>query len=94
MWAAWFDAAGLYIPGPPVHRFDSFIAALAAAQAGAGILLGSQPLIDGALQRGELVTLSEMEFASENGHFITYDSDATLDYASLALLDWLKLMAK
>jgi len=90
MWAAWFDTAGRQIAAPPVHRFDSFIAALAAAEAGAGILLGSRPLIDGALKSGALVTLSKIELASENGHFITYEMDAILDYASLAFLDWLK----
>ena len=93
MWAAWFDASGLPIPAPPSHRFDSFIAALAAAQSGTGILLGSRPLIDDMLKRGELLTLSEVEYASENGHFLTHESDAILDYASLALLDWLKLKA-
>jgi LysR family transcriptional regulator of beta-lactamase len=93
MWAAWFDAAGEPNPGLQTHRFDSFIAALAAAQAGAGILLGSRPLIDGALERGELVTLSEIEIVSENSHFISYDSDMALDHTSLAFLDWLKLMA-
>lgn len=90
MWAEWFDAAGLHLPGPSVHRFDSFIAALAAAQAGVGILLGSRPLIDKLLERGELVALSEVEFASENGHFVTHEADTTLDYARLALLDWLQ----
>lgn len=90
MWTEWFDAAGLDLPGLSVHRFDSFIAALAAAQAGVGILLGSRPLIDDLLERGELVPLSEAEFASENGHFITHEADATLDYARLALLDWFK----
>ena len=90
MWAEWFAAAGLHLPGPSVHRFDSFIAALAAAQAGVGILLGSRPLIDALLKRGDLVALSEVAFASENGHFITHEADTTLDYARLALLDWLQ----
>lgn len=93
MWAAWFDAAGLQIPGPTVHRFDSFITALGAARAGTGILLGSRPLIDDALDHGDLVPVSDVEFISENGHFVTYDSGMTLDYANQALLDWFKQAA-
>ncbi len=94
VWAQWFDSAGLPMPGLPMHRFDSFVAAMAAAQAGAGVLLGSRPLIDGALASGELITLSEVEYISENSHFITYDTGASLDYAKLSLLDWLQSQPK
>jgi LysR family transcriptional regulator of beta-lactamase len=90
VWAQWFDSAGLTMPGLPMHRFDSFVAAMAAAQAGAGVLLGSRPLIDGALTSGELIRLSEVEFVSENSHYITYETGASLDYAKLSLLDWLQ----
>jgi LysR family transcriptional regulator, regulator of gene expression of beta-lactamase len=54
------------------YRFDSFVAALGAAEAGAGILRGSRPLIDGALRKKALVTISRVELQSATGHFITH----------------------
>ena len=52
-WADWGDPAET----APHLRFDSFIAALAAAEAGAGVLLASLPLAAAALTAGRVVLL-------------------------------------
>lgn len=52
-WADWGTTSG---PAPDL-RFDSFIAALAAAEAGAGVLLASLPLAAASLAAGRVVRL-------------------------------------
>lgn len=52
-WADWGPISG---PAPEL-RFDSFIAALAAAEAGAGVLLASLPLAAASLAAGRVVRL-------------------------------------
>ncbi|MBZ9846667.1 LysR family transcriptional regulator [Mesorhizobium sp. CA14] len=89
MWAEWFAAAGL--PGHPrrSHRFDSFVAAMEAAKAGAGALLGSRPLIDAALKDKALVRLSDFELSSPSGHFLTRPSSSRLSGAEQDFRRWL-----
>ena len=89
MWPDWFALAGLPPQGPPRHRFDSFVAALCAAEAGAGILLGSRPLVDGALRKKTLVALSDVELQSTAGHFLTYAAGRPLTPAQSAFLAWI-----
>ncbi|HKQ95528.1 MAG TPA: LysR substrate-binding domain-containing protein, partial [Aestuariivirgaceae bacterium] len=93
MWSQWFAFAGLLPAIGPTHRFDSFIAAMAAASAGAGVLLGSRPLVDGALATGELVRLSDRELPSASGHFLTYADDARLSPTALEFLSWIESAA-
>src|SRR4029079_682073 len=78
MWPDWFALVGVPPKSVSRFRFDSFIAALAAAEAGAGILLGSRPLIDAALKRRTLVTLSDLELQSSTGHFLTHAAGRAL----------------
>jgi LysR family transcriptional regulator of beta-lactamase len=89
MWADWFAAAGM--PGHPrrSYRFDSFVAAMEAAKAGAGVLLGSRPLIDAALASKALVALSGFELSSSSGHFLTRASAAQLTHAERDFRLWL-----
>jgi LysR family glycine cleavage system transcriptional activator/LysR family transcriptional regulator of beta-lactamase len=89
MWSQWFEFAGLEPQQGPSHRFDSFIAALNAAIAGAGVLLGSRPLVDQALKSGCLVELSKRELKSERGHFATYAEVGRLPPAAQDFLTWL-----
>ncbi|MEH6495377.1 MAG: LysR family transcriptional regulator [Pseudomonas marincola] len=90
MWTQWFEKAGAQIPTGQIHRFDTFMVALAAAEAGAGILLGSRPLIDPHLLRKTLIPISNVQYASESGHFITYEDELQLSYAEHSFLGWLK----
>ncbi|MBZ9709577.1 LysR family transcriptional regulator [Mesorhizobium sp. ESP7-2] len=89
MWAEWFAAAGLAGHTQRSHRFDSFVAAMEAASAGAGVLLGSRPLIDAALDSGALVPLSDFELPSTSGHFLTRPSTAQLTSAEQDFRHWL-----
>ena len=89
MWAEWFAAAGLAGHPGRSHRFDSFVAAMEAAKAGAGVLLGSRPLIDAALAGKALVALSDFELSSSSGHFLTRASAAPLTQAEQDFRQWL-----
>jgi DNA-binding transcriptional LysR family regulator len=89
MWPDWFALAALPPKGASRYRFDSFVAALSAAEAGAGILLGSRPLIDGALKRKTLVTLSDLELQSSAGHFLTHAAGRQLSPVQAAFLAWI-----
>lgn len=86
MWPDWFALARLPPQGAARYRFDSFVAALGAAEAGAGILLGSRPLIDGALRKKALTAISDVELQSPSGHFITHAAGRPLNPAQAAFL--------
>ncbi|WP_189510157.1 MULTISPECIES: LysR family transcriptional regulator [unclassified Mesorhizobium] len=89
MWAEWFAASGLAGHSRRSHRFDSFVAAMEAAKAGAGALLGSRPLIDTALKDNLLVRLSDFELSSPSGHFLTWPSSSRLSAAEQDFRRWL-----
>ncbi|RDD60953.1 LysR family transcriptional regulator [Ferruginivarius sediminum] len=73
-WSEWCAFAGVPPPGPPALRFDSFISALEASKAGAGVLLASLPLADGSLREGSLKRLSSVELRTSAGHWLVRDS--------------------
>ncbi|RUY26723.1 LysR substrate-binding domain-containing protein, partial [Mesorhizobium sp. M7A.F.Ca.CA.004.12.1.1] len=73
------------------HRFDSFVTAMEAASASAGVLLGSRPLVDAALDSKTLVRLSDYELSSTSGHFLTRASTARLTGAEQDFRQWLLL---
>ena len=59
-------------------RFDTFTAALSAAEAGAGVLLASLPLVQPHLKGQRLVRLSQSVLPSENSYWIVAsDRDVT-----------------
>ncbi len=89
MWAEWFATAGLAGHSRRSHRFDSFVAAMEAAKAGAGVLLGSRPLVDAALKDKALVRLSDFELSSPSGHFLTRPSSSRLSGAETDFRRWL-----
>jgi LysR family glycine cleavage system transcriptional activator/LysR family transcriptional regulator of beta-lactamase len=89
MWAEWFTAAGLSGHSRRSHRFDSFVAAMEAAKAGAGVLLGSRPLIEAALASRALVRLADFELSSSSGHFLTRPSSSRLTAAEQDVRSWL-----
>jgi LysR family glycine cleavage system transcriptional activator/LysR family transcriptional regulator of beta-lactamase len=88
MWRDWFLMAS-EAPAPrSFHSFDTFVVALEAAKAGAGVLLGSRPLIDAALKDGELVRLSELELPSPHGHFLAYRAEEVQSPGLRAAVNW------
>ncbi|WP_371170653.1 LysR family transcriptional regulator [Aliiroseovarius sp. 2305UL8-7] len=77
-WHDWAKATG-DAPTPVPHvRFDTFTAAVTGAEAGAGVLLASLPLVQGLLADGRLVRLSEASLPSENSYWmVAEDRDVT-----------------
>ncbi|MUT45027.1 hypothetical protein, partial [Acinetobacter baumannii] len=56
---------------------------------GAGVLLGSRPLVDQALADKVLVRLSSFELSSPSGHFLTRSSSSRLTSAEQDFRRWL-----
>src|SRR5690606_12206629 len=71
-WTDWASECGEAPFSAPVMRFDTFAHALHAAEAGAGVLLGSLPLCKEAVQAGRLVRLSEKVLPMKEGYWITW----------------------
>lgn len=74
-WQEWAERAGEAAPSAPRYRFDSFVAALAAARVGLGVMLGSLPLCQPALHDGTLVRLSNATLALDDGYWMTTRQD-------------------
>lgn len=94
MWRDWFAAAGLVPPLRTAHRFDTFVAAFEAARAGAGVLLGSRPLVDAALAQGSLVALSGVALHHGHGHFLTAPAGRSPGRAEAEFRQWLADFAR
>ncbi|WP_447076046.1 LysR substrate-binding domain-containing protein [Aquamicrobium terrae] len=71
-WRDWALAAEAQPPPVPVLRFDTFVQALRAAEAGAGVLLGSLPLCHSALEAGRLVRLEAGSLSMDMGYWIMW----------------------
>ncbi len=63
---------GTPLPPVPSLRFDTFVFALRAAEAGAGVLLGSLPLCRGAIEAGRLTRLTENALRMESSYWLTW----------------------
>ncbi|MBR2689799.1 MAG: LysR family transcriptional regulator [Aquamicrobium sp.] len=71
-WRDWSNAMG-EPPGPtPLLRFDTFVQSLRAAEAGAGVLLGSLALCANAIAAGRLQRLTERTLRMEAGYWISW----------------------
>ncbi|MCB1377595.1 MAG: LysR family transcriptional regulator [Alphaproteobacteria bacterium] len=88
VWREWFLMTGETAPTRGIFSFDTFVIAMEAAKAGAGVLLGSRPLVDAALARGELVRLSHLELPSPHGHFLAYRTDDAQAASHRATVNW------
>lgn len=71
-WRDWSLAVGSDIQPAPALRFDTFVQAFKAAEAGAGVLLGSLPLCQAAIQSGSLVCLADRALRMEAGYWISW----------------------
>jgi len=72
-WQDWARHSGDPATPIPHLRFDSYCAALAAAVAGAGVLLASVPLTEAAMQTGAVVRLSEDALKPEASYWMCAD---------------------
>lgn len=93
-WSEWCAHAGMAPLASPALRFDSFILALEAARAGAGILLAPLALIQTALKNNELVRLSDIELRTESGHWLLRDTQKPSTPTVDEVRDWLIAKAK
>ena len=71
-WNEWAAAAGVAPPRPASLRFDTFAQALAAAAAGAGVLLASLPLARNLIASGALLDLGAPKVAMTEGYWLTW----------------------
>lgn len=94
-WQTWLQAAGAGgIEPAATLTFTTYDAAVAAAVAGQGIVLGRRPLIDRLLRERALVAPFKRNTASERGYFVIVDAAAAHKPAVQALAQWLLEQAR
>jgi len=94
-WQSWLRAVGAADFEPTTTlSFTSYDAAVAAAVAGQGVLLGRQPLIDRLLQQGALVAPFRHSLAAARGYFLIVEPSARFKPAVQALAQWLLEQAR
>ncbi|MDQ0395884.1 LysR family transcriptional regulator [Labrys monachus] len=71
-WRDWSNATGAEPPPAPRLRFDTFVQALRAAEAGAGVLLASLALCGAALEAGTLERLTGRTLRMEAGYWVSW----------------------
>lgn len=71
-WRDWCNAMDMPPMTAPLLRFDTFVQALRAAEAGGGVLLASLALAAGALAQGALTRLTTETLSMEAGYWITW----------------------
>lgn len=70
-WQEWAEKTQSSVPPVPKYRFDSFVAAHAAAVSGLGVILGSLPLCEAALKDRSLVRLTKNTLEHEASYWMT-----------------------
>jgi LysR family glycine cleavage system transcriptional activator len=70
-WQEWAVQSGGMSAPVPILRFDSFVSAQAAAIAGAGVILGSEPLCIDAISQGKLLKVSSKTLRQDAGYWMT-----------------------
>ncbi len=70
-WQQWAEKTQNNTPPVPKYRFDSFVAAHAAAVAGAGVILGSLPLCAATLKDKSLLRLTKNTLAHDASYWMT-----------------------
>jgi len=89
-WQSWLQAVGAGDVEPAATlTFTSYDAAVAAAIAGQGVVLGRRPLIDHLLRNRTLVAPFKRSTTSARGYFVIVNPAARHKPAVQALADWL-----
>lgn len=93
-WQSWLTAVGAAQVEPAaLLSFSAYDAAVAAAVAGQGVLLGRRPLVDALLARHELVTPFPEGLVSARGYFVVVEPSAAGRPGVRQLRDWLLAQA-
>ena len=69
-WQEWAAQMNETVPSAPTYRFDSFVAGLAAAKAGLGVLLGSVPLCADVLDQKQLCAIEGMGLLQDASYWM------------------------
>ena len=91
-WTTWRDflrAAGVSGRKLNVRRFNSYVIALQAAQAGQGVALGWLSLVQPLLERGTLVQVGPDEIKAPQSFYLTWSTKQKLKPEAQILRDWL-----
>ncbi len=94
-WQTWLQAAGVGSLEPAaILTFTQYDAAVAAAVAGQGVVLGRRPLVDGLLKSRALVAPFKSSTASARGYAVVLEPAAGRKPAVQALVQWLLEQAR
>jgi LysR family glycine cleavage system transcriptional activator len=94
-WQAWLRAVGADDFEPAASlTFTNYDAAVAAAVAGQGVLLGRQPLVNRLLEQGALVAPFDRSLEAERGYYVLVEPSARHKPAVQALAQWLQGQAQ
>ncbi|GLQ06741.1 LysR family transcriptional regulator [Sneathiella chinensis] len=85
-WREWAEISGTLPQKSPAFRFDSFIAALNACLSGAGVLLGSLPLVRPLLEDGRLAIAEQAQLTMTAGSWLTWPAKRPQDRIHEALI--------
>ena len=72
-----------------LRRFNSYVIALQAAQAGQGVALGWLSLVRPLIDKGVLAQVSAAEIAAPQSFYLTWSSKRPLKQEAQVLRDWL-----
>lgn len=93
-WEAWLRALGADdIRGRGQMRFNDYTVALQAAMAGQGIVLGSRPIVQDALDAGLLVAPFAERIKSRQGYDVVTTPEAMARPEVAAFVDWIRAAA-
>lgn len=94
-WQSWLRGVGAdeFEPAGLV-TYSNYDAAVAAAVAGQGVLLGRRPLIDALLQQGALVAPFEQSLDPARGYFVIVEPASRAKPSVQALVQWLLEQAR
>ena len=86
-WPLWAKAHGLHLPPTQdLARYSLYALAVADAKAGFGVLMGHLPLVQDALDKGELVVPFYLPLPSEKALVLEQGPSAAQDFAALLSL--------
>lgn len=89
-WEDWANAAGVTLPQRrPNIRFSESAMMLEAAEAGQGIAIGRNSLVEAALNAGQLVKMSDVELRDGIAYFLCYTSSKARRATVKAFRKWL-----
>ena len=92
-WDFWVARSGVTdIKLKDRHYFSTYVLSLKMAQAGKGVSMAHTTLIEGALERGELVAPFDIQVPGRDGYFLIQNSGSGTNPLASDFVDWIKAM--